>query len=97
MVTHEDGTEEEVIYPYMEGTKLGNYFKSVHYADAALGQFLNDLDSNGLLDNTVFILYGDHDARLPKKDYQRLFNYNKETNGLLDADNPEYVEFDSYQ
>lgn len=97
MVTHEDGTEEEVIYPYMEGTKLGNYFKSVHYADAALGQFLNDLDSNGLLDNTVFVLYGDHDARLPKKDYQRLFNYNKETNGLLDADNPEYVEFDSYQ
>lgn len=96
-VTHEDGTEEEVIYPYMEGTKLGNYFKSVHYADAALGQFLEDLDANGLLDNTVFVLYGDHDARLPKKDYQKLFNYNKENNGLLNSEDPNYIEFDSYQ
>ena len=88
---------EEVVYPYMEGTKLGNYFKSVHYADAALGEFLAELDENGLLDNTVFVLYGDHDARLPKKDYQRLFNYDKETDGLLDEDDPNYFDFDSYQ
>ncbi len=96
-ITKEDGTTEEVVYPYMEGTKLGNYFKSVHYADAALGQFLEELEANGLLDNTVFVLYGDHDARLPKKDYQRLFNYDKETNGLLDKEDPAYKEFDSYQ
>lgn len=96
-VTNEEGVEEEVIHPYMEGTKLGNYFKSVHYADAALGQFLQDLEENGLLENTVFVLYGDHDARLPKKDYQRLFNYDKETDSLLDKEDPNYVEFDSYQ
>ena len=29
---------------------------------------------NGLLEDTVFILYGDHDARLPKADYKRLYN-----------------------
>ena len=75
--TLEDGTTEEVIYPYMEGTKLGNYFKSVHYADAALGEFMQALEENNLLDNTVFILYGDHDARLPKSDYNRLYNYDK--------------------
>ena len=88
---------EEVVYPYMEGTKLGNYFKSLHYADQALGEFITSLDEKGLLDNTVFILYGDHDARLPRKDYDRLYNYDKETNSTMSSDNPDYKEYDSYQ
>ena len=93
--TNEDGTE--VVYPYMEGTKLGNYFKSLHYADAALGEFITALDEKGLLDNTVFVLYGDHDARLPRKDYDLLYNYDKETNSILDKEDPNYKEYDSYQ
>ena len=93
--TKEDGTE--VVYPYMEGTKLGNYFKSLHYADAALGEFIEGLNEKGLLDNTVFVLYGDHDARLPKKDYNLLYNYDKETNSVLDINDPNYKEYDSYQ
>ncbi len=96
-ITNEEGVEEEVIYPYMEGTKLGNYFKAVHYADEALGEFLEELDKNGLLDNTVFVLYGDHDARLPRKDYNRLYNYDKETDDILDKEDPNYKEYDSYQ
>ncbi len=95
--TNEDGTTEEIVKSYMEGTKLGNYFKSVHYADSALGQLLEDLDTNGLLDNTVVVLYGDHDARLPRKDYDLLYNYDKETNSILDKDDPNYKEYDSYQ
>ena len=93
--TNEDGTE--VVYPYMEGTKLGNYFKSLHYADAALGEFIDGLNEKGLLDNTVFVLYGDHDARLPKKDYNLLYNYDKETNSVLSSEDPNYKEYDSYQ
>lgn len=96
-ITNEDGTTEEVVHPYMEGTKLGNYFKSVHYADSALGQLFEDLDANGLLDNTVVVLYGDHDARLPRKDYDLLYNYDKETNSILSKDDPNYKEYDSYQ
>ena len=96
-ITKEDGTTEEVVYPYMEGTKLGNYFKSIHYADKALGEFITGLDEKGLLDNTVFVLYGDHDARLPRRDYNRLYNYDKETNGILDPEDPNYREYDAYQ
>ena len=96
-ITKEDGTTEEVVYPYMEGTKLGNYFKSLHYADEALGEFIEGLRERNLLDNTVFILYGDHDARLSKNDYNRLYNYNKETNDILPQDDPNYKEYDSYQ
>lgn len=77
----ETGQEEEVTYPYMEGTKLGNYFKSAHYADVALGEFIDALEQEGILDNTVLVIYGDHDARLPKSDYRRLYNYDPETNG----------------
>ena len=96
-VTNEDGTQEEVTYPYMEGTKLGNYFKSLHYADSALGEFINELDEAGLLDNTVIVLYGDHDARLPRSEYNKLYNYNMETHEFLTEDDPNYKEYDSFQ
>lgn len=96
-IIHEDGTTEEVVYPYMEGTKLGNYFKSVHYADGAIGNFITQLDEAGLLENTVLVIYGDHDARLPKNDYNRLYNYDKENDKVLDKDDPNYKEYGSYQ
>ncbi len=95
--TKEDGTTEEVTYPYMEGTKLGNYFKSIHYADSALGEFINELDEAGLLENTIIVLYGDHDARLPRADYNKLYNYNMETHEFLTEDDPNYKEYDSFQ
>ena len=96
-ITNEAGEEETISYPYMEGTKLGNYFKSIHYADAALGEFITGLEEKGLLDNTIIVLYGDHDARLPRKDYERLYNYDKETDDILDKEDPNYKEYDSYQ
>ena len=96
-VTKEDGTTEEVVHPYLEGRKLGNYIKSAHYADEALGELFQELDENGLLDNTVVVIYGDHDARLPRKEYDYMYNYNKETDSKLDKDDPNYKEYDSYQ
>ncbi|MBQ3306994.1 MAG: LTA synthase family protein [Bacilli bacterium] len=87
----------EETYPYMEGTKLGNYFKSIHYADGALGEFIEELDQEGLLDNTVFILYGDHDARLPRKDYNLLYNYDMEKHEMYQEEDERYKEYDSYQ
>ena len=97
--TNENGEEvtEDVSYPYMEGTKLGNYFKSVHYADSALGELVNELDESGLLENTVLVIYGDHDAKLPKKDYVRLYNYDKTTDGIIDKTSEDYVDVDYYK
>lgn len=96
-IINEDGEKEVVSYPYMEGTKLGNYFKSAHYADQALGEFLEALEENGLMENTVIMLYGDHDARLPKSDYARLYNYDKEADDVLSKDDPTYIDIDTYQ
>ena len=88
--------EGDKVYPYMEDTKLGNYFKSVHYADSAIGELIEELDEVGLLDNTVLVIYGDHDAKLPKNDFVRLNNYDKETNKVLSKDDPNYKEVDYF-
>lgn len=84
-------------YPYMEGTKLGSYLKSVHYADQAIGELMTQLEEEGLLENTVLVIYGDHDARLPKNDFKRFYNYDYTTDDILDEDDPNYVTFESYE
>ena len=96
-VINEQGIEEQITHPYMEGTKLGNYFKSLHYADAALGEFVTELEANGLLEDTIIVIYGDHDARLSRKEYERLYNYNFDTKQFIDEDDENYRKYDSYQ
>lgn len=39
---------------------FGNYMNSVHYADKCLGEFLESLKANGLYDNSLIAIYGDH-------------------------------------
>ena len=80
----------------MEGTDLGRYFKSVHYADSAIGDFVNELDSEGLLENTVLVIYGDHDAKIAKKEYKYFYNYDFETGEQYDNDDERYVDVDYY-
>ena len=43
-------------------TKLGGYFQSLHYTDKQIGQFIHALDEKGLLENTVIVIYGDHEG-----------------------------------
>lgn len=93
----ENGNISEVVYPYMEGTKLGNYIKSSHYADYALGVFFEEMEKAGLLDNTVVVIYGDHDARLPRKDYERLYNYDKEIDDIKEIADESYFDFNNYE
>lgn len=97
--TIDEETGETIIAsaPYMEGTKLGNYFKSAHYADEALAEFIEGMDQAGLLENTVLVIYGDHDAKLKKSEYNRFYNYDPETDTVRDADDPEYKEIGFYQ
>ena len=90
------GEIEEVEMPYLEGTTMGSYFKSVHYADEALGQLINDLDEEGLLDNTVLLIYGDHDNKLKKSEYNKYYNYNAETDSLLKSNDEGYTDIDYY-
>ena len=48
-----------------ENSLIGNYIKSIHYTDAELGIFLDKLQADGTLDNSILAIYGDHYA-IPK-------------------------------
>jgi phosphoglycerol transferase MdoB-like AlkP superfamily enzyme len=50
-------------------TFLGNYMKAAHYADEAIGGFISELKEKGLYDNSVLVIYGDHNA-IQKEDDQ---------------------------
>jgi phosphoglycerol transferase MdoB-like AlkP superfamily enzyme len=41
---------------------VGNYMRSLHYADNALGQFIERLKTTGIWDDTVVLIYGDHEG-----------------------------------
>ncbi|MDD2180999.1 MAG: LTA synthase family protein [Bacilli bacterium] len=95
-INEETNKKEIVSARYLENTKIGNYFKSVHYADEAIGQFIDELDETGLLENTVIVIYGDHDAKLKKSEYERFYNYDPYTDSLLDEEDPDYRAIDAY-
>lgn len=56
------------------------YFACVSYVDALVGKLLDELDSLGLAENTVVILWGDHGYKLGDYD-----NWNKWTNLTIDT------------
>lgn len=83
-------------YPYLEGTKLGNYIVSAHYADKQIGYLIDSLEDNDLLDDTVIVLYGDHDARISTSNWNRYYNYDYKTNSILDENSSNYKNLDYY-
>ncbi len=58
----------------LEGTFLGRYIKGAHYADKAIGQFIQSLKEKGLYDNSLLVMYGDHSG-VPRQYRQELMNY----------------------
>lgn len=95
-LNRETGEYETVSAPFMEETKLGNYFKSVNYADQAIGELIDKLDKEGLLDNTVVVIYGDHDAKVKESQYERYLNYDPYTDSVLEEGDEGYVPVDEY-
>lgn len=58
---------------YLEGTLTGNYLKAVRYTDEAIGMLIDYLKEEGLYENTMIALYGDHQG------------LNKETESVANA------------
>lgn len=46
----------------LKGTKMGGFIESIHYTDAMIGKFIEELDKKGMLQNTVIAIYGDHEG-----------------------------------
>ncbi len=44
----------------LDKSELGGYFESIKYTDEQIGEFLKQLDKEGLLDDTAIVIEGDH-------------------------------------
>ena len=83
-----------VVDNHLEGTKIGHYLESSHYADQAIGEFVNALDEEGLLEDTIIVIYGDHDAKLSPSYYDLLYNYDLEKGSLKTDEDEGYLNID---
>ena len=89
-------TEKETSTCYLCERDIGRYIMSAHYADEALGDFINYIKNSDKFNNTVFVFYGDHDAKMSYRDMNYLYNYDYLTGELKSEDNPSYILYDSY-
>lgn len=87
---------QTVTRDYLNNTTMGNYLRSVHYADSAIGEFIDNLDKEGLLENTVLVIYGDHDARLDFEDFNLLYNYDPITDTIKTENDEGYIPYTKY-
>ncbi|WP_219837429.1 LTA synthase family protein [Paenibacillus sp. R14(2021)] len=44
----------------LKDTQLGNYLLAVNYTDYAIGTLIDRMKAEGIWDNTILVLYGDH-------------------------------------
>lgn len=70
-------------------TNIGAYLQAVHYADYALGIFIENLKENGMWEDTLLIIYGDHYGLQIKNEKERKLirkllgrEYHKELDGF---------------
>lgn len=50
----------------MKNTMLGDYLTAINYTDYAIGTLIEGLKNNGLWDNTILVMYGDHFGLQPQ-------------------------------
>lgn len=81
---------------YLCDRDIGKYIVSSHYADEALGDFLTHINESDYFNNTVFVFYGDHDAKMSYKDMNYLYNYDYLTGEVKQEGDEGYVEYDTY-
>ena len=93
-VTNESGKTYET--NYLDGTAVGNYITSSHSADLSLGEFIEYVNNSEYFNYTIFVFYGDHDARLSRSEINYLYNYNPLTGEVYDDKDENYRPYDSF-
>ena len=70
-ITTETSTENVAIFPYHPDTPTyqytNAYYRDLHQkVDTEIGKFITQLESDGLMDDTIIFYYGDHGGVLPR-------------------------------
>ena len=91
-----DDKGKTIVTNYLDGTPVGNYIISSHSADLSLGEFIDYVNESDSFDDTIFVFYGDHDARLSRSEINYLYNYNPEDGTTYSSKDEEYVPYDAF-
>ncbi|WP_084138934.1 LTA synthase family protein [Halalkalibacter okhensis] len=71
-----------------EGTFIENYLTSIHYADKAMGEFIDRLKEEGIWENSLIVTFGDHSgvhhSQITEVDQQLLAEMNGRDYWFLD-------------
>ena len=81
----EDRSKVNIDVGKYKDTFFGNYLESVNYADYAFGVFIDELKKADLYDDTVILIFGDHNG---------IDMYNEEMLDFLRATNPNLTDTD---
>ncbi len=81
----EDRSKVNIDVGKYKGTFFGNYLESVNYADYAFGTFIEELKKANLYDDTIILIYGDHNG---------IDMYNEELLDFLKQTNPNLNDVD---
>lgn len=92
-----DGIKETKEAPWLQDSEMGRYLTSTRYADQALEMFITKLKEEGLLDDTVLVLYGDHQAKLPISEFNLLYNYDPINDKIKTKDDDDYIQYSKYE
>ena len=87
---------EDVVYDYLDNTKLGDYIRSSHYADMALGEFIDSIKNSRSFNKTIFVFYGDHDPKLNLSEFSNYYNFDVETGTVKNKNDIGYISYDYY-
>ena len=96
VLNEQTGEYEEITTNYLEDTAVGNYIHSAHYADSALGDFISYIKNSDYFNDTVFVFYGDHDAKLTRKELNYLHNHKITDGEVYEEDEEGYTPYDSF-
>ncbi|MGN7355914.1 LTA synthase family protein [Paenibacillus sp. SAF-054] len=58
----------------LKGTQLGNYLAAINYTDYAIGTLIDQLKQNGMWEDTVLVIYGDHFGLQPQDNDPGMIN-----------------------
>ncbi|MFC5471764.1 LTA synthase family protein [Cohnella suwonensis] len=69
-------SDQELKVGELQGKILGDYVQAAHYVDSAIGELIADLKEENLWDDTILMIYGDHDNSVYDwTQYETLFGH----------------------
>jgi len=67
-------------YKDIDDKLLHDFFQSISFVDSAMEMFFAELEERGLKDDTLFVIYSDHDASIDTNEYSSILEFELERN-----------------